>query len=214
VFLLIGMISSAYVAHYNAPKFWKELKQPTRPRYNTVVTIAFLASFLVYVTVVLAGFLTFGGHSSGFILNNYASTDSLATIARLAIGAGIVFGYPLTFSALRDGALELLNVKAEDKNKAFLPTTLGLLGVLTASALVLKNVGAVVSLGGALIGAMLIFTIPAVMNIRNLKKFAGPGANANANVSLELIANYGMAVMGLVMAIIGVYANQRSMGGH
>lgn len=207
------MISSAYVAHYNAPKFWKELKNPTRPRYNLVVTSVFLASFLVYVTVVLAGFLTFGGHSSGFILNNYASADSLATVARLAIGAGIVFGYPLTFSALRDGALELLNVKGENKEKAFLPATIGLLGVLTGSALVLKNVGAVVSLGGALIGAMLIFTIPAIMNIRNLARFAVPGANANANVSLELVANYAMAAMGAVVAVIGVYANQKSMGG-
>ena len=83
------MISSAYVAHYNAPKFWNELKDRTRTKYNTVVASSFFISFIIYVIVATAGFYTFGGHSSGFILNNYANSDVLATIARVAIGLGV-----------------------------------------------------------------------------------------------------------------------------
>jgi hypothetical protein len=45
---------------------------------------------------------------SGFLLNNYAKTDALATIARIAIGAGILCGYPLTFTALREGFLDII----------------------------------------------------------------------------------------------------------
>ena len=55
----------------------------------------------------IIGFKTFGGHSAGFILNNYSSKDIMATLGRLAIGGGILFGYPLTFTALRDGLFEL-----------------------------------------------------------------------------------------------------------
>jgi len=35
------------------------------------------------------GFLTFGGSSLGFVLNNYSGKDFLATAARLAIGEWI-----------------------------------------------------------------------------------------------------------------------------
>ena len=220
IFRLIGMISSAYVAHYNAPKFWTELKNPTRPRYNFVVASSFFFSLAVYVVVAMAGFLTFGGNSKGFILNNYASSDKLALIARVAIGSGILFGYPLTFQALRDGAMELLNLKTPDlKSKYQVPVTIGLLSVLTVAALILKNVGFVVSFGGALIGAMLIFTIPAIMNIKNIHKFAVTDPKnkdkkkvaTSSSSSLELNINYGMATMGVVIAIIGVYMNLQGL---
>lgn len=107
------MISTAYVAHYNAPKFLAELKDNSMERFNTVVASAFGFAVLIYVSVMVIGFLSFGGHSTGFILNNYASADKLATIARVAIGGGILCGYPLTFTALRDGVADLLQIPAE-----------------------------------------------------------------------------------------------------
>lgn len=35
----------------------------------------------------------------------------LAKLCRLAIGASIVFGYPLTFVGIRDGVLNLAGIK-------------------------------------------------------------------------------------------------------
>eukprot|EP00966_Prymnesium_polylepis_P018486 425816-Prymnesium_polylepis.1 len=43
----------------------------------------------------VAGYLTFGGASDGYILNNYANSDRFAQAARLAIGGSIVTTYPL-----------------------------------------------------------------------------------------------------------------------
>jgi len=43
-------------------------------------------------------------------LNNYAASDSLATLARLAIGGAIITSYPFAFSAFRDGILDLAKV--------------------------------------------------------------------------------------------------------
>ena len=188
-----------------------------------MVSASFLFSCITYIVVAFAGFFTFGGNSKGFILNNYASSDNLAFIARVCIGSGILFGYPLTFTALRDGVFELLNLKTAEAKKSYLvPVTIGLLSLLTLSALILKNVGFVVSFGGALIGAMLIFTIPAIMNIKNIKAFPTATSNKKTNgngtvvtttsaESIELIVNYGMAGMGVVIAIIGVYMNLLSL---
>ena len=47
VFVLLSMISTAYVAHYNAPKFLTELRDPTMHRFNTVVASAFGFAVLV-----------------------------------------------------------------------------------------------------------------------------------------------------------------------
>jgi amino acid permease len=105
---LLSTIATAYVAHYNAPKFWTELKQRSMSRYNLVVYSAFGFAAIMYFIVMVIGFNTFGGNASGFILNNYSARDMLATLGRLAIGGGILFGYPLTFSALRDGCFDLL----------------------------------------------------------------------------------------------------------
>ena len=41
VFILISMLSTAYMAHFNAPKFFVELKDNTIKRYNTVVGTSF-----------------------------------------------------------------------------------------------------------------------------------------------------------------------------
>jgi hypothetical protein len=35
-FVLISMLSTSFIAHYNAPKFYAELKNPTISRFNDV----------------------------------------------------------------------------------------------------------------------------------------------------------------------------------
>ena len=49
-----------------------------------------------------AGFLTFGGATSGLVLNNYATADLGATLARLLMGFAIFGAYPICFAAARD----------------------------------------------------------------------------------------------------------------
>ena len=163
IFVLVSMLSTAYIAHYNAPSFYAELQNPSMPRFNKVVNTAFGFSILTYLLVTAVGFLTFGGGVAGFCLNNYAGNDPLATAARVAVGCAIVTGFPFTFSALRDGILDLFNITGEKRNTWFQPLTGGLLGVVTALALVLKDVGFVVSLSGAMFGSALMFMIPVII---------------------------------------------------
>jgi hypothetical protein len=55
--------------------------------------------------------VSLGTQSQRFILNNYATTDKMASLCRAAIGASIVFGYPLTFITAREGILSALNIQ-------------------------------------------------------------------------------------------------------
>jgi amino acid permease len=206
--MFMSMIATAYMAHYNAPKFMTELKERTVSNYNKVTSAAFGFAILMYTFVLVIGFLTFGGNAQGFILNNYASTDSLATVARIAIGGGVLFGYPLTFTALRDGFLDIAGL---DTNKYFVPATVGLLAIITQMSLVVTDVGSVLSFSGALIGSLLIFIIPAIMNICNIKReqkvAAEKGGESAKGSNTVVVLNYAMAVFGVMVAVIGVGAN-------
>ena len=89
--ILIGMLSTAFMAHFNAPKFYTELKDNTIKRYNTLVSISFAISIATFAMMSAFGFLTFGSASSGLILNNYSNKDILMGISRVAVAMSIVF---------------------------------------------------------------------------------------------------------------------------
>ena len=238
-FVLLSMLSTSFIAHYNAPKFYAELKDTSLPRFNQVVKNAFGASTLIYAIMMAAGFLTFGGASGGFILNNFASNDALISFARFAIGLAIVTGnfpprlpslaipythvppatrcrtrtgYPFTFSALREGVLDLANVLEPEKRAgALAPLTLALLGVITAAALVLRDLGFVVSFSGAFFGAFIMFLCPAIMNIKNIQrrrslavaKGKGKKLAAKHADQAELLLSYGIVALGTTMGVLG-----------
>lgn len=45
------MLSTAYEAHFNAPLFYRELKNNTVPRYSKMVSTSFLASVATMTAV-------------------------------------------------------------------------------------------------------------------------------------------------------------------
>merc|ERR1712014_556323 len=70
--ILVCMLSTAYMAHFNAPKFYLELKDNTIPRFNSVVSFGFGISILLMGFITMVGFLTFGKACDGLVLNNFS----------------------------------------------------------------------------------------------------------------------------------------------
>ena len=90
-FILICMLSTAYMAHFNACKFYLELENNTIARWNTVVATSFSISILFFIGIAAMGFATFGSACNGFILNNYSTKDSLMGLSRVAVAFALVF---------------------------------------------------------------------------------------------------------------------------
>ena len=207
------MISTSYVAHYNAPKFWNELQYPTTQRYTWVVVAGFSLAIVSYVIIMSMGYLTFGGNSSGFILNNYSKNDSLAMGARLAVGIGIICSYPFTFSALRDGIAEVIGISEEAKNRVYFHyINLMLFIVITSLTTRLRSVGTIVSFSGCLIGSLFIYVIPAIMNISSYYKLKLMDEDRQVSSTtwldrVELFGNYCMAFGGVLIGLAGVMVN-------
>ena len=130
--ILISILSTAYIAHFNAPKFYNELKEvdtssnitPSKTKTRTktnkssskqqrfhigVVTTSFMVSILFYGIVSALGYSTFGLSTSAMILNNYSTNDILISISRFCVGISLIFSYPLLFVGLKSGTIDLIN---------------------------------------------------------------------------------------------------------
>ena len=73
---LFAMLSTAFIAHYNAPRFYSSLRKRSSTRFSLVTSAAFLLSCGFFVAVMIIGFFTFGDNCQGFILNNCTTTET------------------------------------------------------------------------------------------------------------------------------------------
>ena len=200
IFVLVSMLASAFLAHYNAPKFYNELAPPTDgsskvAKFNKVVAGGFGAAAVIMGAVMAGGFLTFGSASNGLILNSYATADPLAFLARLGIGMSIIFSYPLNFLGLREGLLSMLGkTEAGKKAPVHWGVTLALMLLMNGTSLFLKDLGLVVALGGAILGSALVYIFPALMAAGDKSGAVGP---------LEKKINYGLTGLGVFFAGLG-----------
>jgi sodium-coupled neutral amino acid transporter 11 len=196
--ILVSTLSTAYVAHFNAPKFYADFKDATVPRFNKVVSAAFAIVVAIVILIVVPGYATFGSSTAGFILNNYATSDPLATAARVAVGISVVGTYPLVFTSLRDGLRALAGASPESAHKRITMTTFG---IVTLLALVIKDVGLVAAVGGAVFGSLLMFIFPAMFFLRSGAK---PGERKIAKGLVGSGVLFGL--LGLVISLLKQFA--------
>ncbi|GMH89492.1 hypothetical protein TrVE_jg5671 [Triparma verrucosa] len=203
--ILLCMLSTAYLAHYNAPKFYAELKDNTVKRFNKMVTLSFTACISIFIAVTSIGFLTFGSNSAGLILNNYSERDGLATACRIALALSIVFSYPLTFVGIREGIFDLSKTSDADRVKKSTPLSLGILAVVTCIASQLKDLSFVLSFGGATLGNSIVFLFPSMMFAAAVKKMGRKDLEGEVKVTKAVGA------LGIVMGIIGGFQALKSL---
>ena len=215
IVVLACIMTTAMGGSFIAPQIYNELWDGTYPelhqapaasklpRFAALTIAGFGLSMLLSGAVMVAGFLTFGEASDGYILNNYATTDALAQAARLAIGGSIVCTYPILHQGLRDTALQVLRARGYQPSRAL--TTLLLVGLVTFLGVCLTDLGIVAAVMGSLVSTTLIYTLPALMFaalLAKLEKQASGGLAPNARV--ELLVVRAIAVMGVVLAGVGI----------
>lgn len=203
--LYIDTLATAYVAHYNAPRFYVELKQNSIARYNQVVGISYTLGALVYIATACVGFLTFGGNASGFILENYSAKDGLAVACRIAVDVSILLSYPLVFVGFRDGVLDIIQLppnKQTVQNLNILSTVL--LAFVTALAIHFTSLGLVLSFGGATFATAIIYVFPTLM-FRKCVEDLTKDEHA-CNMSAEKVAKLGQEVtLSLCLMVMGIF---------
>ncbi|CAB9511154.1 Sodium-coupled neutral amino acid transporter 1 [Seminavis robusta] len=161
--ILISILSTGYVAHYNASKYYYELRDHTTGRFNVVVNASFFSAAITYMCISTLGFLTFGENSAGFILDNYSYRDPLAALSRFGVALSVIFAYPLLFQGGRDGLWDLLGQTSSSSSCSKRTTTILLLSTVTVLAIVVSDLTFVLSFGGATLSSAIIYIFPPLM---------------------------------------------------
>lgn len=199
--ILISILSTAYLMHFNAPQFYAELRPSGTPageaeraakrrRLGRVALVGFGIAAVQYALTMVFGFLTFGRATKGNVLMNYAAADPLAVAARAAIGISMLFGYPMQFAGFRDGILEVCGVRQVPRLKHRLVTA-GLLAVAAGVACLFSDLGHFQAIEGALLASFLLYIAPPLMALRFERR---RGARARL---VSIIA------LGIAMGVIG-----------
>jgi sodium-coupled neutral amino acid transporter 11 len=84
--VLASNFGLAYIAHYNAPNFYRSLKNTNSKRFRSMVNASFFILTILYTATMMAGHATFGDVCQGNILLNYHPSDILSTFGRVATG--------------------------------------------------------------------------------------------------------------------------------
>lgn len=148
--------------------------------------------------------------SQGLILNNYATADTLAFVARLGTSASILFSYPLNFVGLRDQTLSLLGLKERaGETGVHVLVTLALMLGMNGLALVTKDLGIVVALGGAVLGTALVYIMPALMFIQATRQkeadLTKVGLKLPKGRRREMYLNGALAALGASLGGLGAF---------
>jgi len=221
----VCMLFQAYVMHYNSPRFYAELRNPTIPRFTAAVGGSFGLSAFLYIIIACAGFLTFGGNSDSYVLNNYSPYDPLATVCRLAIAFSTLMTYPIVFIGFRDGVLDIFQVPAEKQTSSNINVlTVILLGLITLVACFATDLGVINAFTGGVIATANVFLFPALMfyqaasneeNRINLLRAKNKNYSNNPTLNqsnerfisykVEAIITLALMVMGVALGLIGTY---------
>ena len=157
---------------------------------------------IVYFSIAVVGFLTFGSHSDSYILNNYSPKDTLATVSRLAIGLCSLVSYPLNFIGVRDNCLDILGITDEVDTTAKLNVfTLFLLSIMTIASCFITDLGLINSVGGGTTVTLVCFIFPAFMFREAMRKESSGGPQWEVWLVMSLM------VVGVVLGIVGVWSS-------
>lgn len=157
--VLTSNLGLAYIAHYNAPAFYKSLGARSTERFGKVVVMAFGVLSILYLGIMLAGHATFGDVTAANILRNYAERDTLAVLGRIATFLSILFGFPLAMLGLRDSVASLFVLPAQGGKLR----TILMLSVIATVAILVPDIGLIVGISGALLGAAIVYIFPALI---------------------------------------------------
>jgi len=194
--VLLSILSTAYLVHFNAPQMYAELepgdaKATKQKKFALVGLYGFGIAAAQYALIMVFGFLTFGRATQGNVLLNYANGDLLGIGARAAIGISMLFGYPMQFAGLRSGILEAAGLEIDLPKGKHRLVTAAILGGILGVACLFHDLGKFQAIEGALLAAFLIYIAPPMMALR---LWGGPWAKARF---------YTLIGIGIVLTVVG-----------
>jgi len=189
--VLASNLGLAYIAHYNGPTFYRNMKHPEQ--FRSMVYTSFAVLIVLYAVTMLAGAWTFGDVCQGNILLNYHANDVLGMLGRVATFVSILFGFPLVLTGAREGVAGTLS--SFGTSVPHVPLVSLLLAGVMVIACAVPDVSLVVGLTGASMGSFIVYICPAFLYTRAASMYGEKGARGYAL----------LVPFGILIGVLGVY---------
>lgn len=168
-----------FLTHFNAAKYFRELKHHSRQRYTAGVGAAMSASLCVIAFATVFTALTFGNQVQSGALDNYSKSDTLMNVVRIAVGIGLMGCFPLLFAGMREALVELLNDIFPQWEHIFervvflnALSLLLLAGTIAAACATHGVNSAVIHLAASGFGSLLIYFIPGAIYVGASRRYS------------------------------------------
>mmetsp|Transcript_92935 Transcript_92935/g.267362 ORF Transcript_92935/g.267362 Transcript_92935/m.267362 type:complete len:461 (+) Transcript_92935:43-1425(+) len=171
----VVIFANAYVCHQSVVPIVAEMERPTRMRRLAAFTGATGFACLTFLVVATAGYFTFGANATSDILRSYPADSIFASFARAGILIDVLSTYPLQVFYSRVPIISLLETcgrvrgesPEEDGGEQHFLTgrldiacSFGILALTTSVALLVEDLGIIVSLIGGTGATMISYIVP------------------------------------------------------
>mmetsp|Transcript_49519 Transcript_49519/g.80300 ORF Transcript_49519/g.80300 Transcript_49519/m.80300 type:complete len:441 (+) Transcript_49519:82-1404(+) len=196
IFKTVAISTSAFQAHYNAPRIFGQLNYDLGAHARTVVA-SFGTAFLVYASFAVAGLGLFGDALMGNVLRNYnAKGNTAILLSWFGMAFAIIFTYPLVFTAARDSLVGsqvvLQRVLRANPVGGHIGITSSLVTLISLVACNITDVSSVTGMLGAIVGSCLCWIVPGAIYL----KVAYGGGGPTGDLEKPLLEN-GKALISL-----------------
>lgn len=206
--VLVNALAVAFLSHYNACKYYRELKGHNPAFFRRIVALAMGTCTVLFGITMVAGYQTFGTAADGVILKNYSREDWPVNVARIGMGLSIVASFPLMFSGLRESVVTLLKRAYPERSDEFDGVryqdvlSLAMVALIMGCAMLLADVGVVVGIVGSVCGSAIIYIIPCSLYAAALQS---PQMDSVKHANEIIGAKFAIG-FGVVLGVAGLYA--------
>jgi len=167
----LGTISFAFVQHDQTFLVYKTLYNNTLKRYTILASWALAIQSVLCICIGVFGYLSFGSNTQDDVLQNYDIDDWLIIAIRIMYTLTMAFIFPTAFYVVRHIAYGLLNFKSEETFAQAptwkrIPFTLLCWAFFLALAILVTDLGFVMSLSGLICAIIIAFILPCACNIK------------------------------------------------
>ena len=103
IFCTLPYFVMAFTCQQNAFNAIGELRNPTKGQQATVVMCTPILPTILYLTIAVCGYLTFGRRVPSNIINGYPTSSPIVSAARCILGVVVLCNYPLQLFPCRIG---------------------------------------------------------------------------------------------------------------
>lgn len=189
-----GLWFFSFGCHLSAIILYGELRAPTPARMQAITVSTLAVAFMLYMTLGIFGYLSFGGDTQGNVFTNYGDDDGLILVARCILVLSLICTYPHVSYVVRQVINDLVW-----PNEPYMPRArLVLLSTcVVASSMALAigypKIAVVFSISGSTCGVANYYLWPTLFYLRVLDSEAKSGAD----VRWRRLGTYALMAFGL-----------------